>query len=256
MDLNALWPLSTTYALVLLRVMGLLAVALPFAAPWVPAATRALLALVLAFLLVPTAQVWAETNGWGFAAAAVSELVLGLAMGFMTLLIFLAVQGAGDLVDIDMGFGLAHVMDPQFGGRAPLMGSFMHILAVLAFLGFNGHHHILRALADSFQWIPPGQAAWGEATLVAVARQFGWVFVTALRLAIPVLAALLILHAVFGILARSMPQLHVLVVAMPAKVAIGLIAVSFSLPVLLYLLEGEWPSVVAGVTAFVRSLAP
>src|SRR5690606_5593954 len=236
--------------------MGLLAVALPFAAPWVPAATRALLALVLAFLLVPTAQVWAETNGWGFAAAAVSELVLGLAMGFMTLLIFLAVQGAGDLVDIDMGFGLAHVMDPQFGGRAPLMGSFMHILAVLAFLGFNGHHHILRALADSFQWIPPGQAAWGEATLVAVAGQFGRVFVTALRLAIPVLAALLILHAVFGILARFMPQLHVLVVAMPAKVAIGLIAVSFSLPVLLYLLEGEWPSVVAGVTAFVRSLAP
>lgn len=107
MDLTALWPISSTFALVLLRVMGLLAVALPFAAPWVPVVTRGLLALVLAFLLVPAAQVWSESTGWGFAAAAVSELILGLAMGFMTLLIFLAVQGAGDLID-DWAVNFSH----------------------------------------------------------------------------------------------------------------------------------------------------
>lgn len=255
MDLGAIWALATTFVLVFMRVMGLVAVAIPFATPAVPVVGRVLLALALALILVPLVTPWPGTDEWGFAAALLAELAIGLAIGFLTLLVFMAVQGAGDLMDIDMGFGLVHVMDPHFGGRAPLMGSFLYLLVVLAFISFNGHHHILRALMDSFLLIPPGGGSVGPGATLAIVRQFGWVFVTALRLALPVLAALFILHTVFGILARTMPQIHVLIVAMPAKIAVGFLALALSLPVLLRLVEMEWATVMANVAAFIRSLA-
>lgn len=256
LDLTALWGLATTFALVLLRIMGVLAVAQPFAAPAVPVSLRALLALLLAFVLVPVVEVWPESGAWGFAAAALAELAIGLAMGFMTLLLFMAVQGAGDLIDKEMGFGLVNVIDPHFGGRSPLMGSFLYIVTILLLLTFDGHHHILQALADSFQRIPLGGGSWQPGALVTIVHQFGWVFMTAVRLSMPVLAAIFILHAIFGIFARAMPQLHVLVVAMPAKVALGLLAVLVSLPVIFRMLSQEWNGIMDGVAGLIRTLAP
>ncbi|MEX2355846.1 MAG: flagellar biosynthetic protein FliR [Thermaerobacterales bacterium] len=256
MDAVFLLNQMTTFALVLLRVIGILSVGMPFGSPFLPAITRVLIALGVAMVLVPLVEVWPGGDGWAFAMAGAVELATGLAIGLMSILLFLAVQGAGDLIDIEMGFGMVHVIDPQFGQPVPLMGTFLYIVAVIMFLTFDGHHHLLRALADSFQVIPPGTVNWNDSAFATAADHFGWVIVTALRLALPVLGLLFLTNVMFAILARTMPQLHVLVVGMPAKIAVGMIGMLLTLPALKTMVEQEWLLSLNTMVDFIRALVP
>src|SRR5690606_16831091 len=175
-----------TVGLVLMRISGIIAVAPPFAAAAVPATLRGLLALVLTLIVVPAAPVWEGAGPWEFAAAAAGELMVGLAVGLLILLVLLAVQGAGELIDMEMGFGMVNVIDPAFGRPAPLLGNFLYFLALVIFLTVDGHLLVLRALLDSFQAIPPGGGRWEAPLFAAIVQQFSWVFVTAVRIALPV----------------------------------------------------------------------
>lgn len=243
-----------TVGLVLMRISGIIAVAPPFAATTVPVTLRGLLALVLTLIVVPAAPVWEGAGPWEFAAAAAGELMVGLAVGLLILLVLLAVQGAGELIDMEMGFGMVNVIDPAFGRPAPLLGNFLYFLALVIFLTVDGHLLVLRALLDSFQAIPPGGGRWEAPLFAAIVQQFSWVFVTAVRIALPVVGVVFLATTALGVLARTMPQLNVFMVGLALKIALGLAVIALVLPALSQVFLDGIEVTFTFVRGFVRGL--
>lgn len=227
--------LEITYRLlcVFLRTLGVFLGSPVLGIRFIPPSAKSLFALVTAFLLwslVPGVQVpvsWA-----GLAAGALGELAFGLAMGFMALILFSAVETAGHIADIELGFGLANVMDPQFGHMSPLLGTVQYGLVVLVFLAIDGHHMFIRALYRSFQVVPAGGAflpeMWPSLGITAASSMFQ----VALGLSCPIWVSVLAVDVALGLIAHSVPQMNVFAVGMPAKVLIGLTV--FGMSVMFY----------------------
>jgi flagellar biosynthetic protein FliR len=167
-----------------------------------------------------------------FVVGAVGEILLGVIIGMAVNLIFVGLQIAGQLSGYQMGMALAEVIDPADGEQIPLLAQFFQIFAFLIFLTVNAHHWFLRALADSFHLVPPLGFKLSGSLIEQLMRVAGNMFVIAIKVGAPVIAALLLTTIALGLIARTVPQMNVFFVAMPLKIMIGLMFVGFSLPYL------------------------
>lgn len=167
-----------------------------------------------------------------FAVGAVGEVLLGISIGMALNLIFVGLQMGGLISGYQMGLALARVMDPSAGQQVPLLAQFFQLFAFLIFLTLNAHHWFLMALADSFQLVPPLGFRISGSLIEQLMSMAGNIFVIAIKVGAPVMAALLLTSIAFGLIARTVPQMNVLFVAMPLKILIGLLFIGFSLPYL------------------------
>jgi flagellar biosynthetic protein FliR len=171
-------------------------------------------------------------NLGNFAVGAIGEILLGITIGMAVNLIFVGLQMAGQISGYQMGMALARVMDPSAGQQVPLLAQFFQLFAFLIFLAINAHHWFLMALADSFQLVPPFGFKISGSLIEQLIHIAGNMFVIAIKVGAPVIAALLLTSVAFGLIARTVPQMNVLFVAMPLKIIIGLLFIGFSLPYL------------------------
>jgi flagellar biosynthetic protein FliR len=167
-----------------------------------------------------------------FTVGAVGEILLGISIGMAVNLIFVGLQMAGQISGYQMGMALARVMDPSAGQQVPLLAQFFQLFAFLIFLTINAHHWFLMALADSFQLVPPFGFKISGSLIEQLIQVAGNMFVIAIKVGAPVIAALLLTSIAFGLIARTVPQMNVFFVAMPLKIIIGLLFIGFSLPYL------------------------
>lgn len=167
-----------------------------------------------------------------FAIGVVGEIMLGISIGMAVNLIFVGLQMAGQISGYQMGLALARVMDPSAGEQVPLLSQFFQLFAFMIFLIINAHHWFLMALADSFQLVPPFGFRVSGSLIEQLIQIGGHMFVIAIKVGAPVIAALLITSVAFGLIARTVPQMNVFLVAMPLKIIIGLLFIGFSLPYL------------------------
>lgn len=167
----------------------------------------------------------------------ISEFLIGLMLSLVTLFIFAAIQLAGHEMDFQMGFGIVQVMDPLSGTQVPVIGNFYYILAMLIFLQIDGHHLFIKALVSSYQHIPIG----GFAVRGGVAQQlvlfFGELFATGLKLSLPLVGTLIVVDVILGIVSRTVPQMNIFMVGMPAKIIIGFGVLFVTLPLFIHLLN-------------------
>jgi flagellar biosynthetic protein FliR len=171
-------------------------------------------------------------NLGNFAVGAIGEILLGITIGMAVNLIFVGLQMAGQISGYQMGMALARVMDPSAGQQVPLLAQFFQLFAFLIFLAINAHHWFLMALADSFQLVPPFGFKISGSLIEQLMHIAGNMFVIAIKVGAPVIAALLLTSIAFGLIARTVPQMNVFLVAMPLKIIIGLLFIGFSLPYL------------------------
>lgn len=200
----------------------------------VPAQVKAAMALLLSLLLYPlvaggfAARVPDATLAW--VPALVMEVLVGGVIGFTVRLITAAFEFAGEVVGYVLGLSLAQAVDPQTHLQVPIVGQFLTVLGFLTFLAINAHHVLIAALVQSFAWVPPFAPAVGAGfadTLVDLAFNL---FCLGLQIAAPVVAAMLLVNVAMGIVARAVPQMHVMLVAMPLTIAIGFVVLGLSLP--------------------------
>jgi flagellar biosynthetic protein FliR len=211
----------------------------------IPAPVRVFIALALAaflMLAVPT-SVAPLHDSVGLAVATLGELLLGASLAFGFLVAYAATQIAGRVLDVQLGYGAASVLNPTTQVPAPLIGSVLGMAAVAVFLGLDGHHVLIRALALSVQHYPPGTLAL-DMDLSEHLKFSGGMFVFGLALAAPVMLSLLLADIALAVLARSMPQLNVFVLSFSVKIMLGLmglaITVKFSGAVLTAMFESTW----------------
>lgn len=194
-----------------------------------PNRVRALLVIGLSWslgqLLAPLPDVASYGMG-GLLAAACTEVALGVLMALGVLLAFAAFSLAGNLLDVQIGFGIAQVFDPVGNKSAPLLVSAFNHVAVVGFFLIDGHHGLLRALAYSFEVFPAG----GSWSLILssgpVFKQVSAMFILGFALAAPVVFCILLVEFALGLIARNLPQINMLVLGIPAKIIVGFAVMS------------------------------
>jgi flagellar biosynthesis protein FliR len=171
--------------------------------------------------------------------ALMKEIVMGLLLGFVAYLFFTVVQISGSFIDMQMGFSMANIIDPMTGAQSPIIGNLKFMLAVLLFLTFDGHHYLIKAIIDSYKWVPLSNDAFvhiynGEVSEFLF-KTFTTVFSLAFQMAAPMIAALFLVDVGLGILARTAPQFNIFVVGMPLKILIGFLLLTLIFPSFLVL---------------------
>ena len=191
---------------VFLRISSFL-VAIPLFGPGVPSLAKLGLAALLTMLLRPVVPVPPLPEELlGYALVALSEVAVGLAMGLIVSAVIAAVYVAGQFIDVPMGFGMVNVVDPQTGAQIPLIAQYQFVIAILVLFLVNGHHVLLKALAESFISLPIGGAGVGGGMVEVVTRVFSAMFQLGLRIALPVMSALFLADVALGIVARAVPK--------------------------------------------------
>ena len=162
----------------------------------------------------------------------IGEILLGIMIGLAVNMIFVGIQLAGQLAGYQMGLALAQVMDPSTSQQIPLLAQFYQLFALLIFLSVNAHHWFLRALVDSYQLVPPFGFHFSSSLMDQLVSMAGNMFVIAIKVGAPVIAAMLLTSIAFGLVARAVTQMNVFIVARPLKIGIGLFFIGVSLPYL------------------------
>jgi len=167
----------------------------------------------------------------------IQQILVGLAMGFSMRLVFAAFEMAGDLLGLQMGLAFAQFIDPARGMQTPLIGSFLGVLAMLTFLVIDGHLLVIAAVVQSFELIPIS-ANLSVVNSQSIALAGSIMFMLALQISLPVMAAVLISNIVLGILARAAPQLNVMSIGFSITIGVGLWILWVSLPYFIAGIDG------------------
>lgn len=182
----------------------------------------------------------------------IKEFSVGLIIGFISYVFFTSMYVAGQIIDMQIGFGMVNVLDPQHNVQLPVTGNFYYIVAILIFLISNGHHLLIRGLVDSYKLIPIGHFAFSNDLVNQMISIFSQVFIIGFKIASPILATIFLANALLGILARTMPQMNVFVVGMPLKVTIGLLVLFFTMPVFTVILQYLFENMFREIDAFLH----
>ena len=249
--------LLATFLLVLARIGGLVVAAPLFGHLLVPPRVRCGLAVVLALALTAAVPPVASppASVWALAGMVAVETVVGALLGLVAQFVFAGVQLGGQLAGIQMGFGIANLIDPQTHAQVTVVAQWEQLLALLIFLVLDVHHLLLRALLGSFQTAPPGTVIVTAATVRGVVALSADLFTVGVRIAAPVLITLLLTNGALGVLARTVPQLNVFVVGFPLNVGVGLVMLGAARPFTVRLLEARFADLAPALGALVRGLA-
>jgi flagellar biosynthetic protein FliR len=228
------------FLLIFVRITGIFIMAPVFGSKDVNTYIKAGLALIITYILFPLAfnsTIAIPEQLLPYLFIVLGEFVVGLIIGFVSSLVFSAIQMSGQLLDMQIGFGVINIIDPQSGGQVPLIGNFKYTLALLIFLATNGHHVLLSALFTSFKLIPVTGVVVHSTLTDFIIKMVSGTFVIALKISMPILITIVITDIALGILARTMPQMNIFVVGVPGKILIGLFVLSLALPFYIIFLE-------------------
>lgn len=214
------------FILVLVRLSAFFATVPFFSYKTIPNQVKIGLATIVAIVVTIPMDAVNISIDENFLLLAVKEALVGLTLGLIAYIIISAVQIAGGLIDFQVGFAIANVIDPQTGAQSPLTGQFFNVLALLLLLSANGHYLLIDAIYYSYQFAPVTQA-WphiaSENTVMFVIKMFASMFVIAFQLAVPIVATVFLTDLALGIVAKTVPQLNIFVIGFPVKILVAFI---------------------------------
>ncbi|NCC25092.1 MAG: flagellar biosynthetic protein FliR [Deltaproteobacteria bacterium] len=225
MDLFQLDTLSLfSFFLTLIRISLVLFLLPFFGGEGIPKSVKGALCLVLTLSLWPTLSfsgVLLPASPWDLLLLILGELLLGLVMGLMVRFIFAAVQTGGQVIGFQMGFSMVNAVDPDTGASEGVAAHFLYMIALLTFLSLNGHLVMLKGLAVSFKLVPPGALLVTEGLTRVVFSASAQMFVLAIKMAAPVIAAIFLVDLALALISRAAPQMNVLLIGFPLKIGVG-----------------------------------
>lgn len=223
----------TALLLASVRVVAWLAVVPPFSTRGIPAMAKVVLALGLSLTMAPMlAEQSLPSTTPELVLATGAQALIGLGMGYVTMLLFSAVGAAGALIDLFGGFALAAAWDPLGMNMNTVFGRFHQMLATVLLLATGGHLLVIGGLLSTFKYLPltwlPDLSGWDGVLVTA----FSMFFTVAVQMALPMIAVLFVADLALALLTKVAPQLNALNVMFPAKVGLTLLLLGMSFPML------------------------
>lgn len=220
-------PLITIIAAALtigVRLSGLMLFAPLFGSAAIPARIKAVLVLSLTALLYPVvSREFAAPSLANWPFLVLTEFLIGAGMGIATNLVFEAVQMSGQVLGIQMGYSLVNILDPQSQVDTTVVAVFYQSIVMLLFLRMDVHLWLLRAVGNSYSYLPPGSAHLNGLFTVGVLRVVGDLFGVGIQIAAPVMSATLAADVILGLLGKAAPQMPLMLLGPAVKSLLGLL---------------------------------
>jgi flagellar biosynthetic protein FliR len=220
------------FMLVLGRIGPLFALAPLFSSNMIPGRAKGMCALALTLGIAPIALGKREIplDILGYTELMLKEILVGLAYAFALGALFAAVSTAGSFLDTLIGFSYGALVDPVTGNQSAVLTQAYILVGILVLIAIGGDQLMIKGLARSYDLVPLLDSPSLPALASGAQSAFAQVFLSAIELAAPVVLAIIITDAAFGMVSRVVPQLNVFAVGFPAKVAVGLVMIGVSLP--------------------------
>lgn len=164
-----------------------------------------------------------------FMVLIIKETMLGLSLGFVSLLTFGAIEIAGHFIDFQTGYSMATVFDPNTNVSASNYGKFYYWISISVFFILNIHHKVIEILILSFKYLDITQLGFKSINPSGIIILFGRIFEMGFRLAVPMITVILLTDIILGVISRTIPQINVLMLGMPLKSLISAVVFLFIL---------------------------
>jgi flagellar biosynthesis protein FliR/FlhB len=199
-----------------------------------PNTLKVLFTVMISFILVPGISAVGITaainDNYILATYCINEIITGLTLGYLTSICFNIIRMAGQLMDMQMGFAMLSMFDPTSNSNVTLIERLVYWVSLIMFFIVDGHHMLIRALTESFNTVGLGLSVLSQDTVMYIVNTFIQYFVIGLKIAIPIVLIIIITDLTLGLIARTVPQLNVMVLGLPVKILVGLTCFSFALP--------------------------
>jgi len=223
MDTLQLESVVAAAMLIGLRVGGLMLFAPFFSSAAIPGPMKVALTVTLTFLLYSSVRpVPPDAGALAWVGIAGGEVVVGLLLGLALQFVLEAAQAAGQILGVQAGYSLVTLLDPQTQADTPVMATFSQLVALLIFLQLGVHHWLLRALASSFRYLPPGGVLASLRASTTVVQAAGGIWLTGMQIAAPVVIVTFLADIALGFLSKASPQMPILFLGLPVKTLLSL----------------------------------
>jgi len=175
-----------------------------------------------------------------FFIVVVKEIIVGLTLGFTTKFLFVGIQIAGEIIGVQMGFGVAKVVDPGYQSQLSLIAEFQTMVAMLIYLSINGHHFLIKGLELSYSVVPVNTPIQSDGISKLITSMASGIFISAVKIGAPVITALLLSNVALGILARTVPQMNIFIVGLPLKIGVGFFALLVTIMLFQHIFRNLW----------------
>lgn len=245
------------FVLVAFRLAGLFIATPLLSSTMVPLRLKPFIVLALACAVYPLTPAWVPPASMTIVSLVpmiVGEALIGFVIGLLASLPLIAAETCGVIVGQQMGFGLAKVYNPEYDAETDVLGQGLFFVVFGAFLAMGGLESVFRSLVATFERIGPGGIGISQApleTLVAVAASG---LELAVRMSLPVIAAILLLVVVFAVIAKTMPAINIMSVGFTVKVLAGIAVLAIALPTIARVAGDETGEVLRIIDNWAHSL--
>jgi flagellar biosynthetic protein FliR len=224
----------------------------------IPRPVKVGLAALITFVVAPGLPPFPVVPIWSWAGLGiiVEQILIGAALGLVLRVTFTAVMAAGDFIGLQMGLAFATFVSPDTGTNTMVLSRLFYMISLLMFLALNGHLMVIETLAFSFHALPVGVAGLNVGAFDLLARSGATIFASGLALALPLIAALLIVNLCLGILNRSAPQMTVFSVGFPMSLTLGLVLLGVLMTDLGRYLDALFGQGLQTMQAMIQAMAP
>ncbi|HIZ52985.1 MAG TPA: flagellar biosynthetic protein FliR [Candidatus Enterococcus avicola] len=241
---------------VFIRITAFMVISPVFSQKGIPTLSKVVISAALMLVTVPLVPYFEPVdNLFIFALVVWKEVLFGLAMGFLSQLVFTGVEIAGQFIDFQVGFSMAQAYDPTFQIMSSQYGKLYYWLTIMVIFITNLHHYLIKGLIDSFHLVPIGAASISGVTVEGVIKLFSLTFEMAIHLAAPLVISAIVIDIVLGILSRTIPQINVLMMGMPMKSAFSFIVFLLLIPNTLEFLIKIVPKSMQYMTEFIKAIS-
>ncbi len=207
------------------RVSALIMTMIGFSSRTIPAKIKLGLSVLFTIAIMPALPPTQVGSLLSLATALLlfEQMLIGLMIGFVTIMVVNTFTLAGQVVAMQTGLGFASLVDPASGMNVPAVGQFFLILASLLFWTMDGHLAYLQFVVASFEVIPIPSTGLDSSIYKEIVEWGGWMFATALSLALAPVTAMLLINFSFGVMTRAAPQLNIFAIGFPITMCTGLL---------------------------------
>ena len=231
--IRALQQNMSVFLLLFFRITALVVLSPVFGRKNIPNPVKVGLCLIITYVVfsgqaaMPSLQ---ANNLLVYTFLCIKELVFGLVLGYVTTVFFSVVQTAGQVIDMQMGFGMVNVMDVQSNISVPVTGNLLNILLLVTFFSVNGHLQLMHILIATFNMVPVGQVALNPTLAWSAVEIFVLSFMLVANVAMPMIASGLLGELLMGVMVRTVPQVNMFVIGIPLKIFLGFLMLLLVLP--------------------------
>jgi len=169
---------------------------------------------------------------------AAREVVVGIALGFVTRLFFFSISMAGEMVSLSLGLSQAQIFNPMMGAMGNIIEQFYIVIATLLYLVLDGHHILIDGLVQSFGTIKIATLSLEVGAFSEIVLKAQGFFILGIKLAAPILISMLIVQVGIALLSRTVPQINVLTTSTTITSALGIVILFISLPLMVMQITG------------------